>query len=485
MKATESALILAQRLSLRLESHLALIFGLLGVMLTLLIALHWFLVLEPTLRAEAESRASVLAQAQVQGVEKLLGSEVPPDRLRSELTTALGDILLFKDPSTGEPFIHRISLRIDYDLFQAPSGSLDLDLGTEVCETCFAARIPLYDTRNHLLIGAVTCYSSRWFLESLLEHLLSKLSWVVGLILFLIGYAWLQTHRFLRRLRESETNLRGLFEAAPFPMVLKVDGEVGIRQANEAAKRYLDLRAGPTGRLYSDSWLRLVSSGLPSLPGETCETSLVTTNGGVRWALISSMPMTFSGLVSQLVTLVDVSELKATQEELRAASFTDALTGLFNRRYLYQRLASEIDLVQRYGHALSIILFDLDHFKMVNDTFGHGVGDDVLTRTAAVLKANLRDVDVAGRYGGEEFLVILPHSGAAQACEVAERIRASLADIVWPLADLHVTISGGSAQYGGETIDEFLDIADRRLYGAKRSGRNRVMGASSAGGERA
>lgn len=159
MKATESAPVLARWLAPRLESHLVLIFGLLGIMLTLLIALHWFLVLEPTLRAEAESRASVLAQAQIQGLEKLLVNTTSPERLRDELADALGDILLFKDPSTGEPFMYRIRLRMDYDLVDAPPGSLDLDLGGEVCERCFVATLPLYDARDHLLVGVATCYS--------------------------------------------------------------------------------------------------------------------------------------------------------------------------------------------------------------------------------------------------------------------------------------------------------------------------------------
>ncbi len=485
MKATESAFAVARRLSLRFESHLALIFGLLGLMLIVLIALHWFVVLEPALRAEAESRASALAQAQVQGVEKLFGSGLPPDRLRGELINALDGILLFKDQATGEPFMRRITLRIDYDLFDAPPGSLELDRGAKVCATCFVARIPLYHPRERLLIGVATCYSNPWFLEHLIQDLGGKLLWVVGVILALIGYAWLQANRLLGRLRESEGNLRAVFEAAPFPMVLQVTGELGLRQANQAAKIYLDLAEGPRGLLSSDTWLSLLAAGLPSQPGEARETRLDTADGKVRWALTSAIPMAFSGADSQLITLMDVSELKATQDELRSASLTDALTGLANRRYLYLRLAKEIDLVNRYGHALSIILFDLDHFKRINDTFGHRVGDEVLIRTAGVLTASIRDVDVAGRYGGEEFLVILPHSGAAQAGEVAERIRAQLAECVWPLADLRVTISGGVNQYRGETIDEFVDGADQQLYEAKRSGRNRIIGASAEGDEQA
>ena len=481
MKATESAFLVARRRSFRRENRLALIFGLLALMLTLLITLHWFLVLAPTLRAEAESRASVLAQAQIQGIERLLSSDAPPDSLKAELASALGGVLLFKDQATGEPFILRVKLRLDYEFFGAPIESLDLDLGSHACDACFEVRVPLYHPGERLLVGFATCYSNPKFLEQLQGELLDKLLWVIGFILFLIGYAWLQTHRLLRRVRESEANLRSVFEAAPFPMALRVDGELGLRQANQAAKRYLDLRQDPGGLLSSESWRALIEAGLPREPGETLETRLAESNGQARWALVSARPVIFSRLGSQLISLVDVSELKATQEELRAASLTDALTGLYNRRYLYQRLAHEIDLVNRYGHPLSIVLFDLDHFKRINDTFGHRMGDDVLVRTAAVLMACVRDVDVVGRHGGEEFMVILPYSCAAQALEVAERIRAALASDIWPLKELRVTISGGVAQFGSETLDEFVERADQQLYEAKRAGRNRVKQAVPAG----
>ena len=475
MKATDSAFAVPRRFSLRFESNLAWIFGVLGLMLTGLIAFHWFVVLEPALRAEAESRSTALAQAQVQDAEKLFGSGLSPAELKRDLQEILGAILLPKDMTTGLPLIQRITLKVDYELFDAPVGSLDLTLGAESCADCFVARVPLYHPQDGLLVAFATCYSSRGFLERTVADLRAKLLWVVGIIVFLIGFAWLETNRLLRRLRESEANLRHVFEAAPYPMVLNVKGHSGLRQANQAAKAYLDLSEDSKGNLSSSSWVALCAAGLPDGHGEPRETRIPATDGSERWALVSVQPMAFSGTASRLVTLVDVSELKATQDELRSASFTDALTGLYNRRYLYLRLAKEIDLVKRYGHPLSVILFDLDHFKKINDTFGHRVGDDVLVQTAAALRTCVRDVDVAGRYGGEEFLVILPHSGARQAFEVAERIRTLLKGFAWPQRDMRVTISGGVCQYAGETLDEFIDTADRMLYEAKESGRNQVV----------
>ncbi|WP_338114188.1 sensor domain-containing diguanylate cyclase [Thiorhodococcus mannitoliphagus] len=205
------------------------------------------------------------------------------------------------------------------------------------------------------------------------------------------------------------------------------------------------------------------------------EVRLPDLDGRERWALISATSLRFSGTTGQLVTLVDVSELKAIQEELRAASQTDALTGLFNRRFLYQRLAREIELVQRYGYALSIILFDLDYFKRINDTLGHRAGDEVLIRVSVVLKRCLREVDIAGRYGGEEFLVILPNSTVGQAREAADRIRIALKHEDWPYQGMEVTISGGVSEYDGGTLDAFIDSADTKLYRAKEGGRDRIM----------
>lgn len=217
MTVTEPLRRIARHLSSRLEGYLALVFGLLGLILMLLIASHWFLVLEPTLRAEAESRATVLAQSQIQGLERLLDANQEPEQLRRDLVAALGSILLFKDGSTQEHFIQRISLMFDYDLFRAPRGSLDLDLGSTVCEGCFVARIPLYHPEDQLLVGVATCYSSPRFLNDLTGNLGATLVWVAAFILLSTGYAWFQTQRFLRRLRESESNLLAVFEAAPFP----------------------------------------------------------------------------------------------------------------------------------------------------------------------------------------------------------------------------------------------------------------------------
>lgn len=465
-----------RRLSLTLERYLAVIFALLGILLTALIALHWIFALEPALRAESETGSRALAQAQAGKIESLLSIGRDPARLAAELQTALDAALLLKDQSTGTPFVRRITLVLDYDLIDLPPGSLDLARGADRCPECFVTEIPLYDANEHLLVGIVTFYSSPQFLDDLTRDVRGKLLWVGGTMLMLIGIAWLGAGRVLRRLGESEDNLRTLFEAAPFPMALIEHGRPSITQANRAAMAYLALEPDGTGRLSSPAWEALAAGELPTRVGEQREIEILTPDQHRRWAMVSAIPLRFSGLSSRLISLVDVSELKAVQDELRLASLTDGLTGAYNRRHLLQTLGAEIERARRYGNDLSIILLDLDRFKAINDTFGHRIGDEVLIKVAAKLHDCTRDVDVTGRYGGEEFLVILPNTGATAALETAERIRRSVKALAWSQPGLRVTVSGGVCAYAGTDIDTLVESADQRLYAAKESGRDRIVG---------
>ncbi len=461
--------------SLRSERNLALIFGLLALLLTALIALHWFLVLEPTLRMEAESQSIALAAAHIKGIEKLFGNGFSPKQLKAELQTAFDDMLLLKGRPTGAPFIRKIDLTFDADLYDMPPGSLDVHLGEASCADCFVATIPLYDPHQHLLVAVAKIYSSPWFFEHLAKDVWGKLLWVGAIILCLIAVAWLESSRLLHRLSDSEANLRHLFEAAPFPMMLHESQQFGLYQANQAAKDYLGLTEDAQGYLSSEGWRAIQTTGLSDPDTAPREISVPTLDGTPRCALISLIPLRFSGKPSRLISLVDVSEMKRIQDELLTASLTDGLTGLRNRRYLFQRLTKEIELVNRYDHPLSIVLFDLDHFKSVNDTYGHRAGDEVLIRAATTLASCIRDVDVAGRYGGEEFLLILPHSSASDAIEVAERIRLTIKGLAWPQPKLRVTVSGGVCEYHGESLDEFVEAADSHLYAAKEAGRDRIV----------
>ncbi len=168
-------------------------------------------------------------------------------------------------------------------------------------------------------------------------------------------------------------------------------------------------------------------------------------------------------------------------DELRALSTTDELTRLANRRALARRLDREIERAQRFGHALSVVAIDIDHFKVLNDTLGHPTGDAALRAVAAELVATVRRIDTVARTGGEEFLVVLPETGFDEALDVAEKLRAQIeaqpipGGATQPGGRLTISL-GVAALLPGEGADMLLVRADEALYAAKRRGRNRVEG---------
>jgi diguanylate cyclase (GGDEF)-like protein len=158
-------------------------------------------------------------------------------------------------------------------------------------------------------------------------------------------------------------------------------------------------------------------------------------------------------------------------------SITDGLTKAFNRQYLYQRLPDELERARRYGSPLSVVLFDLDHFKKLNDTYGHSAGDFVLKEIVRIGHATIREMDGLVRYGGEEFLMLLPNTTLQGATEVAERLRQAVekAELLWSDQRLKVTVSlGVTAVRHGADDGGLLARADELLYRAKSEGRNRV-----------
>jgi len=172
--------------------------------------------------------------------------------------------------------------------------------------------------------------------------------------------------------------------------------------------------------------------------------------------------------------------LRRSNELLLELSNTDYLTGLFNRRYLMKELEKEFQRSVRIGHNLSLIILDVDHFKRVNDTYGHLQGDIVLQKVAQQLQKELRSYDVAARYGGEEFIAVLPEASLEDASFVAERIRAAVESLTFDgvVHELAITVSLGVAgikipECG--SVDDVIKMADDALYRAKAAGRNRVM----------
>jgi len=182
-----------------------------------------------------------------------------------------------------------------------------------------------------------------------------------------------------------------------------------------------------------------------------------------------------------LVTSETIRRLAVFEQE----SITDPLTGIFNRRYLERRLRDEVARTNRYDIPLSVLLIDIDHFKRVNDIYGHQVGDLVLEGMAQLIAATLRTTDVVARYGGEEIMVIAPNTPLNTATELAERLRKVVetasfeipAELDLDIMALGVMISIGVASFGGDTktVQDLIQNADKALYRAKSEGRNRVV----------
>lgn len=196
------------------------------------------------------------------------------------------------------------------------------------------------------------------------------------------------------------------------------------------------------------------------------------------------MMMAFMTRSMTLRMINTAMELKAQHDELEEKNrilanlaTTDELTGLMNRRSIMETLVNEFALSDRHNRPLSVILLDLDHFKSVNDRYGHAVGDQVLQASAETMRLMMRRTDLVGRYGGEEFMIMLPNTNLDGALELGRKINRELSQIEWPdNPSMRITISGGVAEkQSHDTVDSMIHDADMALYRAKEGGRNQIL----------
>jgi diguanylate cyclase (GGDEF)-like protein len=193
----------------------------------------------------------------------------------------------------------------------------------------------------------------------------------------------------------------------------------------------------------------------------------------------------WSAQISRLIMMLTASALSialvSRSQRLLQLATSDSLTGLFNRGYVDDRLAMELSRAQRYGKALTLAVIDADHFKALNDTHGHAAGDMVLKKLSSILRGSFRQSDTTGRYGGEEFVVILPETDLETAQRKVETLREQIAATPIRMPDhkqvVRVTISAGLASFpnDGEDAAELFATADERMFEAKHAGRNRVV----------
>jgi len=210
---------------------------------------------------------------------------------------------------------------------------------------------------------------------------------------------------------------------------------------------------------------------------DTYEFQFNSLKGRQGWALLNLTFFPDSG--QTLVSVIDITERKRLETELRYLSNHDPLTGLYNRRALRKQLTEELHRADRYKHALSVFMLDIDYFKPINDTLGHQAGDKILSSLAKMLESSVRITDYASRYGGEEFVVLLPETSLTKATELAERLRIEIAEHSISIGDNkehNITVSIGVSTYPehGDSGEDLLNAADSAMYTAKAAGRNCV-----------
>lgn len=283
------------------------------------------------------------------------------------------------------------------------------------------------------------------------------------------------TYQGLRRERDKLTTI---IESATEGMVV-TNAAGAIVLANPAAATILGKTAG---QIVADGFLQLVDDEAAVRRAMETGTPAECAYGDRFLQVHASTISAADGHVIGSVALIrDVTAEKQLEEKLRRLSTTDALTGLYNRRFLDQALETEFQRARRTHAPLSVVMFDVDHFKKFNDTHGHDQGDRVLQMVARCLREAVRAFDFPCRYGGEEFVAILPGMAADAALEFAERLRLLIADT--EVDGLHVHVSLGVATTPAlavESAEALIEAADGALYRAKESGRNRVAAAKEA-----
>jgi len=211
------------------------------------------------------------------------------------------------------------------------------------------------------------------------------------------------------------------------------------------------------------------------LPYFQAETRLVTILR-INSSVIILIALLLSQMVHQmkLCSFLDHKIIESKNEALERLVMLDQMTKLLNHQTAFFKLQNEVNRAARIDYQLSLIIFDIDDFKQVNDLFGHPFGDTVIREVAVATALTVRKTDLCGRYGGEEFIIILPDTDLAEATNVADRIQKAITALVFE-HPIRITVSGGISQYDGGTAEDMIKLTDKKLYSAKRSGKNRFV----------
>lgn len=293
------------------------------------------------------------------------------------------------------------------------------------------------------------------------------------------------------RFLESEERFRGIFESAR-DAIISVGEDGKVTMANHAAQELLgygeeNLSGVEVIRLFPprfvDYWKEVslyTSRRDPGYEQGNIELPVLSMDGREIPVEVRLAEKMVRGQRMMTAIFRDISDRKIFEEELRLKSITDPLTGLYNRRHFLALAAKEAERSIRNKIPFSVLLIDVDHFKQYNDAFGHLEGDKALVTLGEQIRKNFRTMDTGFRYGGEEFLVLLPETSSAGAMVPAERLRIRFSEVAFrPHPDeqpRNVTLSIGIAEFrNGISVDDLVRSADRAMYAAKNAGRNQTV----------
>lgn len=279
-----------------------------------------------------------------------------------------------------------------------------------------------------------------------------------------------------------------LFESVPSGIVV-LSGNGGAGMVNKPAAALLGITAGEIEAAMLAAPMRALrqscsnasqlQAAYGAVMGDVDYAVTILWDLGNRQFEVDTHPLLGDGRKGRIWLFNDVTAQRRIEQELRTLAATDPLTGLLNRRQFAENGGTLLLQAQSDMRQLSVLMIDIDHFKVINDRYGHHVGDVVLQVLVERCRANLRDQDLMARLGGEEFAIMLPGTAASEATAIAERLRAAIADT--PIAvddqeiDVQVSIGGTTWQSNNQTLDELLGRTDRALYAAKQAGRNMIV----------
>ncbi|HEB12732.1 MAG TPA: diguanylate cyclase [Actinobacteria bacterium] len=368
---------------------------------------------------------------------------------------------------------------------------------------------PLHLTKNNRVDGVFEVYLSPALINKHIGRTLRSLAVAMGSLGFLLIIFAQVSSRMLRNRNDQLTKLTGELEKKTGDLqqsearsraisdtandaILSIDLKGQITSWNPASEKIFGYSSSEVlGKnitiLVPQHWrnaheqaiARIAAGGASRLSGKTRELTALRKNG-------EEFPITLSLAESKahdarifIGMIRDITERKAREEKLKYLSTHDQLTDLYNHGTFFDFLEQEVERSKRHSQQFSLLMLDLDHFKKINDTFGHHVGDTVLSEVAARIKRACRTADIASRYGGEEFIVIMPETDLESALNGAERIRHEIAaSAITRVGEqaVNITISIGVTTFPQDTSSEqkLIELADANLYAAKKSGRDRI-----------